>query len=106
MSKIYKYACCSIAATAAEDDAAGCFRDRDPLLDLRVQIDYSSIAADRPEQPPIGVVAKDERRNIIEGPYYMQWERTWFFEIDWSPLIDRAWVVQEGCTSDLSCFEF
>lgn len=96
MSKIYKYSYCSIAATAAEDDAAGCFRDRDPLLDLPVQIDFSSIAAD-----PIGKVAKDERRDTIEGTYYMQWERTWFFEIGFSPLIDRAWVVQEVCRPKL-----
>ncbi|KAG6990927.1 hypothetical protein G7Y79_00060g092310 [Physcia stellaris] len=95
MSKIYKYSYCSIAATAAKDDGAGCFRDRDPLLDLPVQIDFSSIAADPPERAPMGKVAKDERRITIEGTYYMQWERTWFFEIGFSPLIDRAWVVQE-----------
>lgn len=95
MSKIYMYSYCSIAATAAEDDAAGCFRDRDPLLDLPVQIDFSGIAADLPEQVPIGEVAEDEKRDAIEGTYHMHWERTWFFEIDFSPLIDRAWVVQE-----------
>ena len=105
MSKIYKYSYCSIAATAAEDDAAGCFRDRDPLLDLPVQIDFSGIAANPPQQATIGEVAEDDRSDTLDGIYYMQWERTWFFEIGFSPLIDRAWVVQEVCGTKLSALQ-
>lgn len=93
MSNVYKYSYCTIAATAATDDNSGCFRDRDPLADLSVRFSFTDLPASLSKQEQAAGTAGKEDSHILEGPYDLQWARTWFFEIDGAPLIGRAWVV-------------
>ncbi|KAI4129266.1 MAG: hypothetical protein LQ338_002318 [Usnochroma carphineum] len=95
MSNIYKYSYCNIAATAADSDESGCFCDRDPSTDLPVRFNFSDLAANTRKQNGVGELAGREDDGTLRGLYDLQWQRTWVDEIQFSPLICRAWVVQE-----------
>ncbi|KAL8652101.1 MAG: hypothetical protein Q9226_004405 [Calogaya cf. arnoldii] len=87
MSNVYKYAHCSIAATASESDMSGLFRTRDPLIGLPMRFDFADITCD---------LAEEGKKNALEGAYNIHLERTWAYEMDMdAPLAKRAWVVQE-----------
>ena len=96
MSNVYKYSYCNIAATAAQDDDGGCFRDREPQIDLPVRFNFSRLVENLPEQLSTGELAAGTSGGLLEDIYDIQWERTWFFDLGLnSPLMKRAWVVQE-----------
>ena len=96
MSNIYKYSYCNTAATAPQDDDGGCFRDREPQIDLPVRFTFSRLVENLPEQLSTGKLAAGTSGGLLEYMYYIQWGRTWFFDLGLnSPLMERAWVVQE-----------
>lgn len=95
MSDVYKYSYCTIAATAATNDNSGCFRDRDPLAHLPVRFSFTDITTSLPNQNQVTGMTGKENSHILEGPYDLQWARTWSYEMEWAPLHLRAWVVQE-----------
>lgn len=97
MFNVYKYSYCNIAATAAKDDDVGCFSRRDPLADVPVRFNFSDLAP-LDSQPELNIViVGEEVVDDLEGPFDIQWERIWFYEISDAPLCHRAWVLQEVC---------
>lgn len=95
MHNVYKYSYCTIAATAAKDDSAGCFMNRDPVIDLPVRFDFSNLASDISQLSLKEGRAGEEDRRVLEGPYDVQRSGFWWDEIYHAPLCDRAWIVQE-----------
>ena len=96
MSKVYKYSHCNIAATAARSDFEGCFRDRNPLIELPTYLDLSTldsvVSVRKESQDPVPGAGDD----TLEGLYRIQQINRWLAEIDLgSPLTSRAWVFQE-----------
>ncbi|KXT00905.1 hypothetical protein AC578_5715 [Pseudocercospora eumusae] len=80
MHKIYSHGLCNIAATASRSGEEGLFRDRDPALIGREYIELSNAAAQRPISPGLYELLPIEWR--LE-------------QVDYAPLNQRAWVLQE-----------
>lgn len=96
MCNVYKYSYCTIAATAAADDASGCFSDRDSQLDLPIQFDFSDFAS----QSHLSSVIKEPSEKLGDTMLIGITERhqsslSWLDEIEFSPLFARGWVLQE-----------
>jgi hypothetical protein len=80
MGSVYQNGYCNIAATAASDGTAGCFRPRDPLL----------------AQPCIVEFEKGLKKfGLKKGVYDLIPQRLWEEGLSEAPLLKRAWVVQE-----------
>ena len=93
MSQVYKFSYCNIAATAASHDREGCFRARDPRLDLPFYFDFSNLAQDLPEELES---INEDRPSQLLGPYQFQRSKMWSADLHQdSPLAKRAWVFQE-----------
>ncbi|KAL8853687.1 MAG: hypothetical protein Q9221_001498 [Calogaya cf. arnoldii] len=97
MSNVYKYAHCTIAAAAADNDEGGCFSDRDPQYDLPIQIDFSQSMSQSPLPHGIRDRAEREGGPMIKGVYALRDQHMGFTE--GSPLFSRAWVLQERLLS-------
>lgn len=80
MEKVYSSAYCNIAATASSDSSQGLFRRRDPALLHRIELQRASTDS--------GGYTKAQRFTAVDFNY---WRRA-LYE---SPLLRRAWVVQE-----------
>jgi hypothetical protein len=76
MWEIYTYSFLNLAATASSDGTGGLFRVRDPLSAKLLK-------------------AKATWTGLQPGDYYCLDYFDWNREIDESPLIARAWVMQE-----------
>jgi hypothetical protein len=77
MSNVYQHGFCNIAATGALDSAEGLFLDRkmDPVPPFKILIPY-----------------KDTRNPRV---VYVTYPDLWKYGVEDSPLIKRAWVLQE-----------
>ena len=85
MKNVYTNALLTIAAAGAKDSSVGCFRPRNPISieTPRVQPSWSGLSSD-----PFCIVD----RNL------------WKSGIDYSPLLARAWVVQERFLSSRTLY--
>lgn len=81
MHRIYGEATLNLAATGATDDTAGLFFNRNVLALQPATVEVS------------------ESFGIKPGPYKILRSTVWDDLIDYSPLAQRAWVVQERCLS-------
>lgn len=79
MGNVYKNSLCNIAATAAPDGHTGCFLERNPLLARTCRVRIEGLPGSAPDSHIYDLV----RGNI------------WQNGIDFAPLIQRGWVLQE-----------
>ncbi|KAF7925011.1 uncharacterized protein EAE98_007099 [Botrytis deweyae] len=104
MSTVYKYSKCTITATAAIDDTAGCFFDRDLDICLPTRVEFSQNqiyfrSASKQSIPNSNLLPEDSRPKALQGYYDIQEEFTWTRDISNAPVNQRSWVVQERLLS-------
>ncbi|KAI0532647.1 heterokaryon incompatibility protein-domain-containing protein [Xylaria digitata] len=75
MRDVYENSFCNIAATSGRDGSAGCYQERIPSL---------------LEECPVFV-----SHQSFTGLYYLRHETVWIDRLKQSPLLQRAWVLQE-----------
>ncbi|KAF2655114.1 hypothetical protein K491DRAFT_778946 [Lophiostoma macrostomum CBS 122681] len=83
MKDIYCNARCCIAATSGEDGNSGLFYDRDPKSFEPICIETSWTVVDK------------ETHDSTPRAYCADWDARYYFLVENSPLISRAWVAQE-----------
>lgn len=76
MESVYKFSLLNIAATASTNGTGGCFRERNPHLAQMC-------------------IAEDVEWTWGTGNYYLHDSMLWSMGMQYAPLNNRAWVVQE-----------
>lgn len=93
MGKTYSGSYCNIAATGAQDKEEGCIFERNPAAILSTGIELSPPVLLNPNGDPI---QSPYLANMPSGSYSIMYdEDVWTQDIIDSPLLQRAWVVQE-----------
>ncbi|TGO65985.1 hypothetical protein BOTNAR_0071g00220 [Botryotinia narcissicola] len=103
MSLVYQYSKCTITATAAIDDTAGCFFNRDPgiCLPTRVQFPRNPLCFPSASQQSIlnsNLLPEDPSSTALHG-YAIEQRLAWIRDITNAPVNQRSWVVQERLLS-------
>jgi hypothetical protein len=97
MVNIYSNSYCNIAATGASDGSKGCFTERSSWsCPIVVKLPPFS-STSRPMQDDTG---RDlQRRTLPWRSYGVHWDDLWEDKMNKSPLLQRAWVLQERVLS-------
>ncbi|KAF7950247.1 hypothetical protein EAE96_007538 [Botrytis aclada] len=104
MSTVYKYSKCTITATAAIDDTAGCFFDRDPDICLPIRVEFFRnriciSGVSKQSIPNPNLLPEDPSSTALQGCYDIHEESDWNRDVGVAPVNQRSWVVQERLLS-------
>jgi hypothetical protein len=94
MESVYKDSYCNLAATGASDSRGGLFGDRDTAYCKPV---YINLGPSTCVEPVSSYDSPDATKESLlkPGMYSIYEEGIWVREIERSPLLKRAWVLQE-----------